>query len=45
MQKQKKPPFPRAKIRRAFAIIGGKMPMEEDEKAKAAAMAAAASKK
>ena len=28
----------------AFAIIGGKMPMEEDEKAKAAAMAAAAKK-
>ena len=29
----------------AFAIIGGKMPMEEDEKAKAAAMAASAAKK
>ena len=29
----------------AFAIIGGKMPMEEDEKAKAAAMAATAAKK
>ncbi len=29
----------------AFATIGGKMPMEEDEKAKAAAMAATAAKK
>lgn len=29
----------------AFATIGGKMPMEEDEKAKAAAMAASAAKK